>query len=1189
MSVFDWLKKEFVKAKSFVQRYPTPYSFIRQQIYPQAKQQIQRQIQRQIIQQPQRTINYVRPKIIEPVKRYLEPAPQMRFRDIVRELPKAVSRVIGPRLFTETILPKVTIPAWRRRIEQIETLRRTQPKPDISKPLVWNPIKGYRQYEEAIKKLPEEQQLARKESMEELSGVYWPGEAAPLGKRAGKIVGKAIEKGIRGKGLEKVGQRLIKAGEEKLTPFLKGLEQDKKELAKAIQTGTEKEYALKNLAQTGEERLRQVNEAMGKSEINQKEFMDIAKNWYGKTKSAEIKAVQKAFSLRKTPIKGEELIRAIENPALAKTPTVKNYLQEFRKIDDEIFNLAKKTGMDINYLKNHIAHIWKEPLGEVVARYQTLGKKYGFAMERAIPSYEEGLKLGLKLKYTNPAQILAEQYRKLENVKANLEFLEKLKNKGLIVAASPEAQGAGFKFINAPGFPKSISQTSEGGAYIGQYMAPAGVADTINRLFYETPRVGIEKLTGIVGGISSKIQDIALSGGIPKTPINWFTLAQTLWKEIPAGKPLAARRIFTGLTDNMAQNYFRQNANQISKLLERDIPIPTSFNIRDFAPATTIEKIFGNSLGMAWDKFVSDPTFKRTMPMYMIDHFNSIENKLLQAGKTPQEAADIAAEAVRNAYGTGSALGARLETRWWSDLKRTLILAPKYRSALLRFFIDTVKGLKAPLAIKNRYNMLWLGGAIASYIGADKANYYFTGKHMWQNPPGKENTLLIPMSGGTTIGIPWMPSIMTIPRAAYSTGKALVLGNIKEATKQVSGLLSMAVKPTFDIWKNENYFGQPVYDENAPAPEKWKQIANYLFNPTTGAYTHPYIRESIRYLQGKQPVGQALTKALELPIRYYKTKTLTTSEYYDTKKQVDEIIDKISKGQTSEAEGRKKIAELRNNLIVYEKRLGTFKPEYEQSNNYKINEAIALGKLSDKEKEIYARWKKDPKESAWESIASSADLLANPKILQAKTSIAIMTALQNGKPVDPLYSLPTEQQQIALLYQATPIGSQERSGILKQNDWLPDYWDIRDAYFSKIGAKSVSDYPQPSPEVAKKQEYYFSLPYGTGQRTAFINVNPDLKQYWDYKDAWRNQKRADMGLPPIEKTSYSYSKWGSYKKKGKKKKKAKKIKTIRRTFTIPKPKTVSLKVANAKEIKYIAPKATAKKNKIKRLRTKKMV
>jgi hypothetical protein len=212
------------------------------------------------------------------------------------------------------------------------------------------------------------------------------------------------------------------------------------------------------------------------------------------------------------------------------------------------------------------------------------------------------------------------------------------------------------------------------------------------------------------------------------------------------------------------------------------------------------------------------------------------------------------------------------------------------------------------------HNIKFVVGAGIAFYGMNELNKYYNNRNMWENPEGKEDKLMIPLDDGTTIGIPYLSSLATVPRTVIKTARRLVKGDIKGAGKEAGSMsFSMLLRPMMDIISNENYFGKQIYDPDDPTDKKYMSMANYLLNPVTGAYTHPYLREGVKYAQGKQPAYQALSQALELPIRYYKTQQLKESEVYEKLKESEKksaqikeekdsrIMDALNRGNTSEA------------------------------------------------------------------------------------------------------------------------------------------------------------------------------------------------------------------------------------------------------------------------------------------------
>jgi hypothetical protein len=134
--------------------------------------------------------------------------------------------------------------------------------------------------------------------------------------------------------------------------------------------------------------------------------------------------------------------------------------------------------------------------------------------------------------------------------------------------------------------------------------------------------------------------------------------------------------------------------------------------------------------------------------------------------------------------------------------------------------------------------------------------------------------------------------------------------------------------------------------------------------------------------------------------------------------------------------------------------------------------------------------------------------------------------------VDPFSLLTPDQQRVVLLRDAQAPGSKEASSLASANiDWLKPYWTARSAYFEELKGKGVFKEPaelegpkfEVNPDMLKLQDTYFELPYGSGQRTAFLKQHPELTNYWDEKREYTNEVRMSMGLPPIESGSYGSS------------------------------------------------------------------
>lgn len=771
---------------------------------------------------------------------------------------------------------------------------------------------------------------------------------------------------------------------------------------------------------------RLANSAQQRAIEDKNEFMDMFAKWVGLRDAAKTRATKTAEVLAKIPKEHAwDVVKYIENPEVGANENVKKYANEVSQMYESLYKQAQVDGIDMNQLRGYITHIWKESPEQVQQKMLGLGQKFKFAKERGIPTYEEGMVMKLTPKYTNPAEIMQEYVRRLEIVKANRDFFEKLKRVGLVVDASVGGGHSAFQPIVGQGFPQSISSTN-GNVVTGSYYAPREVAEIINRVFNPQEANKILQKTAWASG---KMQDILMSGGIPKSPVNAWSIAQ-LTKEVHAGRitrPVAAFvRSFSGDASN---KFFSDNAGQIIKMQERNIPISSTYNVSSMVDKPVLNKVFGDGWGDVWSKVTNEPTFKRFMPQLQVSLFNDIENGAIKAGKSQREAADIAAQAVRNFYAVRTTNSAVLSNPNIEALKTTLFFAPSYRQTMINFWLNNIKsilpahikqgsdGIKIninnPLSAQNINNTRFVIGSVLALSAYNKLNEYFNdGKNMLQNPRGREDQLLIPLSkitgnkdDNTVIGIPWLSSIAYMPRTAFKIAKSLVEGDFQQVPRQAKGFLSTALRPVADVMTNEDYFQNEIYGEADAPTEKWKKTGDYLFKQY--GLQHPYIKTGYEALQGKiKSPFELAAKATELPLRFTTQDKIKSQYYYQNR-------DDVLEGLTDE--------------------------ERKAFNS--------LPKKADNETES---------QTAAETRIKYNTYVRYPAVLEAQKEIAIRSANGDMTKVDPLYVLDSDQLKYFAAYTAATPGSYERRNILAEAPWIKEFQAIRSEYFDGANRERIA-------------------------------------------------------------------------------------------------------------------------------------
>lgn len=950
---------------------------------------------------------------------------------------------------------------------------------------------------------------------------------------AGK--GKLAKEGVEIAGKEVVTRAGKKVAKEEALTTLKGLLTYEDELARRGFSEAERaQYSLRKAQElfqwdsASAERV--LNQARVYAGEKRNSFNKLFSTWIGQRDAAVTTGVSLGKKFADIPVEhGWDVVKLLEDSSAKVAPEAKKYIPGIRTEYNQLFTEAKKAKIDIGFLKDYVTHIWSEPANIVAEKMKGASQSFKFAKERKFLTYEEGIAAGLTPKYTHPAEIMAEYTKRLEQTKANIQFVEGLKKEGLIVDTAVGRGKLGFTAITGPGFPVSKSKNYAGEVITGEYYAPTEIAQVVNRLFAPVEETVATKLVGASGKTSRVLQDITLSGGIPKTPFNAFSITAGLLKDWTAGRFGATADFLRSFSAGKSEEFFKANVDQIKKMQLRNIPIHSTYDIEHLIDRGVVENNFGKGIGHAWDSMVNEPTFKRYWPQMQIGLFNNVEKSMLSKGKSAEEAADIAAKAVKNFYGTIESATQAKRSQFSQDAVSTVFFAPKFRESMINFWVNTAKAvspvarkegkfiLNNPLAPENIMNTRFVVGAIATYVGMSKLNEHFTGKPMSQNPPGTEDKLLIPVSeitgdkkDTTVIGIPFLPSIGTVPRALIGAGMHAKDMNFPQVLNDAKAFTSTLFRTPADLVTNQNYFGQQIYNPEESKDKQLKDMGLY----TLGNLSHPYMRAGMEAglvpgIEKKdQPLYQTLSKAAELPIRYYTEKGLQGREYYA-------VHDSVYKS------------------------------------------------LTDQEKAVFDTLAKKSNGSLQQSMAEAQLRLANPSVVRAEAKIAFDTAKKTGQMVDPFYQLPDANQRVVLNIASLPPGDSAKSQLTSQNiGWLKEYWSARSQFFDEIKAQNpekqfAENNSQPSADIQKKLDEYYALPKGTGQRTAYSQANPDLVEYWNIKKQATNSQRAELGLPPVPETTFS----SGYKKSFKPFNRYASLKTKKLSVKLPKTKKVKIKPA----------------------------
>lgn len=615
----------------------------------------------------------------------------------------------------------------------------------------------------------------------------------------------------------------------------------------------------------------------------EKDFDKSTNQYLGSIQSAETTARMMADDLP-FKLKGQDAIDAIvarDNGIQTGRKEIDAVNNTIQNIYDNLYAQYRDAGFDMGYVDNYSPRIYKNPkTGEAVTKdeYLYLTRTPGQTISRTAQNVNPD-----DLLYKTPQELLGHYVKTFERAKAGRQYFDTLKNQGYIVEAGTRPDG--MVVIDAPGMPQPQAREIDGVQYQGNYYAYPDVAKKINKVF------GVDKgnrFLGATARLSSAAQDIGLSGGIPGTPVNAFTFAQ-MTKELTAGKVRAPfKALWNARSSKGAQKYFKDNAQVVSEMQKQGIAVTSEYNMKTLdgiGKQIDRTETYGAKAGVMWDKVMSDPTFRRFMPSLQVETYKQIKNKY--APKLGEEkASEIAGNVVKNFYGLTDLTTQATRSKTANDLWTTTLFAPKYRESMARFWVNNAKAIdprkwtNPEYAMNVRFNV----GATLLFGAMQAANIALNGNPTWENPDGKKDKLIIPAdkvpfnTNGKDVGIPFLSSIATVPRAIGGAIAGAVTGNPEEVGKSAKSFLSYGLRPLVDVATNENYFGDKIYDPNAPTGERVGSQASYLAK----AFMHPYMREGLNIASNKLPedvkkfVGakeqtpfETASKALETPLRFY--------------------------------------------------------------------------------------------------------------------------------------------------------------------------------------------------------------------------------------------------------------------------------------------------------------------------------
>lgn len=623
------------------------------------------------------------------------------------------------------------------------------------------------------------------------------------------------------------------------------------------------------------------------------------------------------------------------------------YAEDRAKVLSAITKYLERQGLSAEEVKSYMS-------GNELPKDKSLRLKLrpNFVKERIFPDYKSAMIYGLTPKYKGPAQLLAHYRESLDVAIANRKLVEDLKREAKLLT-SDDAPDSWLP-VN-----RNFSRNVNGEAL---YARPE-LAKLINGKFRDEENLTIpEHILKGVARVNSFVMTLKLSAGIPFTNVNYFSTGQAiklLTTSIGEAAKLDLSQAKTSLKSSFA--YIRANSNEasakwfydkrgyIAKMAEHGIDLSSRIgNYRRFIspeekvgmlegikggiseafPDTSKESTVGKVKGVlkgsvvmtenAINKAFNEKTFQNMMPQVAVQTFADTYDTMIQKGLSDKEAGDFAADTTRNITGIDFETGRGKSA---TEALNALVFAPRFREGLVNIFLNTAesigastngwKGVKDPTLAKNRGFLL---GMVITYIAYNLLNKKLNGGWLWENPPGRESALRIPLPNKKDVAyIEFMPSVLAFPRNMLSGAIATGRTDFKTATQKFGAGFSMPIQLATQLLGNKDYFGRAIYKDTDSAHVKTAKIAEY----TGLAINHPYVSELFNYFTGKTPLFETVSNMSEFPFKFSSITSEQKNEYYnmlnakaqataDAKAKVRPIYDKnqelLASGETDAAQ-----------------------------------------------------------------------------------------------------------------------------------------------------------------------------------------------------------------------------------------------------------------------------------------------
>jgi hypothetical protein len=583
------------------------------------------------------------------------------------------------------------------------------------------------------------------------------------------------------------------------------------------------------------------------------------------------------------------------------------YTDKIKGKFQDLLSEGRSRGLNTSERKNYVPHAYAETpedIKQVTRNYLTkkgvpaaeiddfmnethpipdstakrLGLNPFFTKTRIFPTYDDAIAAGLHPKYTHPAQLAGFYRETMERNIANRELVKDLVTNGKLFTGDLAPKGY---------HPVNLEFSSKA------YYAKPRLAQMLNGLFHDgNSTTFMDRVAGITGKISSTVQKMELTTGVPKMNVNLHSLGQLI-KEITAGDVGKIGTFIRSQSDRASVKFFEDNAGVLKRMASNNIDVGrTVGDYENLYPnllkpgvkdayarggAKSVAAFLTKESGVGFEKVFSKKNFSSFMPQLLVQTFKDASDHFAAQGMDRPAADALGADVTRAYHGLIGNVGRSEGTK---DGLSAAFYAPPFRESIINTLWNSVKSVTTeignPAYYKNRNLLAGMGLTYGLYAAANK---YFTGHYIWQNPSTHQFDLQIPTGNGNYAYVPFMPSFLAVPRDVLGGTLSTAEGDLKGATQQFTGVLSAPVQLFGQLYANKDFYGRPIYADTDSGAVKAQKIASYLGLNTVP----PFVKEAVNYIENKgtTPLWQSITAGLALPIKYGSDAKNNTSDFYN--------------------------------------------------------------------------------------------------------------------------------------------------------------------------------------------------------------------------------------------------------------------------------------------------------------------